>query len=122
MKKLALLTAALLITAVFVCAQLDAYTDLYNIKSLKFTENTSIPSVYKHSIYSLHKKHSHKNTERVKQGVVFVTEEYKKIIQAGAVEGSLEGNSAVSAFGAGNSYTSTEVKGLGNCFILKTRK
>ena len=122
MKKFALLTAALLITAVFVCAQLDAYTDLCNIKSLKFTENTSVPSVYKHSIYSLHKKHSHKNTERVKQGVVFVTEEYKKIIQAGAATAGPEDNPAVSGYYSGNGHDYTEVKGLGSCFILKTRK
>jgi hypothetical protein len=122
MKKLALLTAALVITAVFVCAQLDAYTDLYNIKSLKFTENTSIPSIYKHSIYSLHKKHTHKNNERVKQGIVFVSEEYKKIIQAGSTCTGTANLPIVSGFYSGNSYSSTEVMGLGSTPILKTRK
>jgi hypothetical protein len=122
MKKLALLTAAVVMTAVFVCTQLDAYTDLYNCRSLKFTENTSIPSVYKHSKYSLHKKHSHRNSERVKQGVVFVSEEYKKTIHAGSVDNVSFGTPAVSGYCAGNAYSCTEIKGLGTAFILKSRK
>ncbi len=121
-KKLVLMTVAFVMAAVFVYGQFDAYTDFYNYKSLKFMENTSIPSVYKHSKYSLYKKHSHKNSERVKQGVVFVSEEFKKPVQTGFTEICFAKAPQALGFYSGDNYSYAGVKGAGDFLILKTRK
>lgn len=121
-KRYALLLVVVISAGIFIYTQLQASILMDDGPYIRIDAAVPAYSSLQHSIHAIHKKHNHRNSEQVKQGISLVTEELKKSLPEVSIITTNETIQICIPELMQMRHLSAEIDGLSNALILKTRK